>query len=369
MRARFGKFAAQPWCSVTPRRSADHAPEPGETRFAAVPVPQHEYQSSGKFVNSVDYASTATKCKLTACESAVPKDYSRYTRQLDAGDFFRRALEEDVGSGDVTTEATVSGDLYGIGRFRAKRRGVLAGLEVAERIFRELDSEAEATWQCTDGEEVAGGTLLGSVRARVRALLMGERLALNLIQRMSGIATATCQMVRATAPHAARIRDTRKTAPGLRLLDKWAVQIGGGHNHRMGLYDRILIKDNHIAAAGGIQAALEAARRHVQSTGNAIGIDVEARTMKEVAEALATGGFDVLLLDNMGRTGADGSLDVSLLRAAVERVGGRHLTEASGNVTIETVAQIAATGVDFISVGSLTHSVKALDISLNIEVR
>ncbi len=299
----------------------------------------------------------------------MPRDYADYLRQLDTGDFVKRALEEDVGPGDITTEAAVPGDPDGIGRFRAKGPGVLAGLAVAGRVFQALDSGAGLAWQCADGDEVTDGTLLGSVHARVHALLSGERLALNIMQRMSGIATATRRMVHAAAPFRVHIRDTRKTVPGLRLLDKWAVRIGGGENHRMGLYDRILIKDNHIAAAGGIRAALKAARRHVLSTGKTLGIDVEARTLEEVSAALAAGGFDVLLLDNMARADAYGNLDVSMLRTAVQLVAGRYRTEASGNVTLETVAQIAATGVDFISVGSLTHSVKALDISFEIETR
>ena len=296
-------------------------------------------------------------------------EHTVFVRQLDTGGFLQRLLNEDVGPGDVTSESTVPPESSSLGSFRAKEGGILAGCVVAERLFRLADVHADVLWLNADGDEVVRDAVIGSVRAGTRALLMCERLALNIMQRMSGIATATRHIVRAAAPFRARIRDTRKTAPGLRLLDKWAVRIGGGENHRMGLYDRILIKDNHVVAAGGIRAALRAARSHKKISGNAVAIDVEARTLEEVAEALATGGFDVLLLDNMARTGTDGSLDVSMLREAVRLVGGRHLTEASGNVTIETVARIAATGVDYISVGSLTHSVKALDISLDIEVR
>ena len=295
-------------------------------------------------------------------------DHTDFVRQLDKGGFLQRLLDEDVGPGDVTSESTIPSESRSLGSFQAKDDGILAGCVVAERLFSLADVNADVVWLAADGNEVARESVIGSVRARTRAMLMCERLALNIMQRMSGIATATRQMVRAAAPFRARIRDTRKTAPGLRLLDKWAVRIGGGENHRMGLHDRILIKDNHVVAAGGIRAALRAALRHKKISGNAVAIDVEARTLEEVAEALATGGFDVLLLDNMARKGADGSLDVSMLREAVQLVDGRHLTEASGNVTLETVSQIAATGVDFISVGSLTHSVKALDISLDIEV-
>ncbi len=294
-------------------------------------------------------------------------EYAEFVRRLEVSGVLAKLLEEDVGHGDVTSESTIPPTSNGLGSFLAKDGGILAGCAVTERLFRLTDADAEVQWLYADGNEMAQGAVIGSVRARTRALLMAERLALNILQRMSGIATATRRMVHAAAPFRVLIRDTRKTVPGLRLLDKWAVRIGGGENHRMDLYDRILIKDNHIAAAGGIRAALQAARRHVHSTGKVVGIDVEARTLEEVSAALATGGFDVLLLDNMARTDVDGNLDASMLHSAVQLVAGQFRTEASGNVTLETVAQIAATGVDFISVGSLTHSVKALDISFEIE--
>jgi nicotinate-nucleotide pyrophosphorylase (carboxylating) len=195
---------------------------------------------------------------------------------------------------------------------------------------------------------------------------MGERLALNLMQRMSGIATATRAMAEAAGD--ATILDTRKTAPGLRLFDKWAVRLGGGTNHRVGLYDMFLIKDNHIAAAGGIRAAIDAAGRYRKTHAPDLAIEIETRTLDEVDEVLAIGGVDRVLLDNMVEVGDNGLVDVTMLAEAVRRVGGAFETEASGNVTLATVPAIAATGVDFISSGALTHSVRALDISLKIDL-
>ena len=295
-------------------------------------------------------------------------DLPRYIRPLDVARVLESALREDMGFGDVTTEATIPPSTTGIGRFVAKEDGILAGLFVAKQLFGMVDSTAKVEWYERDGGTVAQGEIFGSVQARARSLLLAERLALNILQRMSGIATATREMVQAIEPFPARIRDTRKTVPGLRLLDKWAVRLGGGENHRLGLYDRILIKDNHIAAAGGIRPALEAAQTYARQSNRAIPVDVEARTLAEVSEALTVGGFEVLLLDNMARLRPDGSVDADMLQAAVVLVDGRFGTEASGNVTLQTVRAIAATGVDHISSGSLTHSVRALDISLKIEV-
>ncbi|GIV60355.1 MAG: nicotinate-nucleotide diphosphorylase (carboxylating) [Rhodothermaceae bacterium] len=282
-------------------------------------------------------------------------------------DLIARALAEDVGPGDVTTLATIPEGTRATAAFLAKEDGVLAGLYVAERVFAAVDPAVRVHWHAADGDAVARGTVFGTVEGAARSLLTAERTALNLLQRMSGIATATRRMAGAARP--ARILDTRKTAPGLRLLDKWAVRLGGGENHRIGLFDMILIKDNHIAAAGGVRAAIEAAHRYRHATGRTgLKIEVEARTLDEVEAILATGGVDIILLDNMARRRDDGSVDTSLLREAVARIGGTVQTEASGNVTPETVAAIAATGVDFISSGALTHSVRALDLSLKIDL-
>lgn len=278
------------------------------------------------------------------------------------------ALAEDVGPGDVTTEATIPPGTQATAQFLAKANGVLAGLYLTERVFARVDARLRVQWFQDDGDSVAYGTVFGTVDGPARSLLTAERLALNLLQRMSGIATATRRMQDAALPHPARILDTRKTAPGLRLLDKWAVRLGGGTNHRIGLYDRILIKDNHIAACGGIPQAVEAALQYRQAHNPDLRIEVEARTLDEVRQALGTGGVDILLLDNMAHTNAQGYVDTSLLENALDMIQGRVVTEASGNVTLATVPAIAATGVDYISSGALTHSVTALDLSLKIKL-
>ena len=278
-----------------------------------------------------------------------------------------RALAEDVGAGDVTTEATIPEGTRATARFLLKEDGVVAGLAVAERVFAAVDPDLDVSWTAADGDALVAGTVFGTVAGRARSILTAERLALNLMQRMGGIATAAAEMARAARP--ATVLDTRKTAPGLRALDKWAVRLGGAANHRVGLYDMVLVKDNHVAAAGGVGPAVEAVGAHARRTGRDVPVEVEARTMDEVdavLEAVAGGArVDRVLLDNMVDRTASG-LDTSRLSAAVARVGGRVETEASGNVTLETVGAIAATGVDFISSGALTHSVRALDVSLKV---
>lgn len=279
------------------------------------------------------------------------------------------ALAEDVGEGDVTTQATIPAGTQATARFKVKESGVIAGLAVAERVFAAVDPELRVQWAAADGDRVEPGDRPGQVRGRARSILVAERLALNLVQRMGGIATAAHQMAEAARP--ATVLDTRKTAPGLRQLDKWAVALGGAANHRTGLWDMVLIKDNHIAAAGGVREALLAATRYLEANGLTIPVECETRTLAEVHEALAARADGArlhrLLLDNMAvRTEA--GLDVSRLREAVEAVGGRVQTEASGNVTLDTVRAIAETGVDFISSGALTHSVRALDVSLKVDL-
>lgn len=277
-----------------------------------------------------------------------------------------RALAEDVGAGDVTTLATVPPERRAEATFLAKESGVLAGLAVAERVFAALDPAVEVAWTAHDGAPVEAGAAFGTVRGPARAILTAERTALNLLQRMSGIATATARMVEAARP--ATVLDTRKTAPGLRALDKWAVRLGGGQNHRAGLFDAILVKDNHVAAAGGLRPAIEAARRYRENHAPGMLLEVEARTLDEVREVLEAGGADRVLLDNMVRHHDDGSIDVAMLAEAVRLVGGRLETEASGTITLETAAAVAATGVTFLSSGALTHSVRALDLSLAVEL-
>ncbi|MCC6455880.1 MAG: carboxylating nicotinate-nucleotide diphosphorylase [Caldilineaceae bacterium] len=266
----------------------------------------------------------------------------------------QRALDEDSGDqGDVTTLATIPADLQQAGIMLAKAPGVVAGLSVARQSFLQVDPTVEFTPLVEEGAQVSPGTHIAKVTGPARALLTGERVALNFLQRMSGIATATSRYVAAVAGTKARILDTRKTAPGLRLLDKWAVVLGGGHNHRIGLYDMAMIKDNHIAAAGGITAAVERVR---QRWGRQLPIEVEVGNLEQLREALAL-AVDQIMLDNMG---------LAEMSAAVKLVDGRVPLEASGNVSLETVAAIAATGVDYISVGKLTHSVEALDISFKL---
>ena len=279
-----------------------------------------------------------------------------------------RALQEDVGPGDVTTTATVPPETTATGRFLSKEDGTLAGCHVADRVFAALDETLVTSWTTSDGHAVTAGMVVGTVQGSARSMLTAERLVLNLMQRMSGIATATRRMQEAAHPHEARILDTRKTAPGLRLLDKWAVQIGGGTNHRLGLYDQILIKDNHIAAAGGLRQAVEAAQTFRRQQDQNLPIEVETRTLDEVQQALDVGNIEMILLDNMAHLKPDGTTDTDTLQEAVKLVDGQVKTEASGNVTLDTVPAIAATGVDYISSGALTHSTQALDISLNIEL-
>lgn len=269
---------------------------------------------------------------------------------VDIAQCIRRALDEDIGSGDVTTNTIVPANAPLRGRIIAKQNGVIAGLAIAEAVWRELDERITFTPQVTDGAKVNNRTIVAEVAGPARALLTGERTALNFLGRMSGIATLTRQFVDAISGTHAVILDTRKTAPGLRLTDKLAVRIGGGQNHRTGLFDMVLIKDNHIDFAGSITAAVT----RVRESGTKLEIEVEARTLKHVREALAL-EVERILLDNMS---------LELMREAVELTAGRAKLEASGNVSLENVLEVARTGVDYISVGALTHSPKVFDVSL-----
>lgn len=268
----------------------------------------------------------------------------------------RNALEEDIGAGDVTTTAVLTGTETGAARAVAKTDLVLAGIDVFRRTFLLLDPEIRFTAHFEDGRTIKRGEILAELTGGLAGILTAERTALNFLQRLSGIATTTRFYVEAVTGTRARILDTRKTAPGLRILDKYAVRIGGGGNHRFALYDGVLIKDNHITAAGGITPAIDRARQHIPHT---LKIEVEVKNIAEVREALAAGA-DAVMLDNM-TPGAMGE--------AVLLIGGRVPVEASGNVTLANVRQIAETGVDFISVGALTHSVTAADISLLVNVK
>lgn len=265
----------------------------------------------------------------------------------------RNALAEDIGDGDVTTLNTIPAGAVLTADFLVKEEGVVAGLDVARLVFVQLDPGVRFMAHSVDGDQVHPRQVVATVVGSGRSILTGERVALNFMQRMSGIATMTRRFVDAVAGTRAVILDTRKTAPGLRLLDKWAVRMGGGQNHRVGLYDMALIKDNHIAAVGGIT---EAVRRVVAGDDRHRPIEVEVQNFEQLREALKQ-PIDRILLDNMTST---------QMAEAVRITAGRIPLEASGNVNLQTVADIAATGVDYISVGALTHSVKALDISLDI---
>ncbi len=265
-------------------------------------------------------------------------------------DCLRRALDEDIGTGDVTTDRIVSAGATLRGKIVAKEAGVIAGLDIAQNVFLLLDREIDFTANVTEGESVVSGTVLADISGAARALLTGERTALNFLGRMSGIATLTRQFVDAVSGTAAKILDTRKTAPGLRILDKLAVRRGGGVNHRIGLFDMVMIKDNHIDFAGSIAEAVN----RVRAAKSNLEIEVEARTLGHVQEALNL-GVERILLDNM---------TVEMMREAVKLNSGQARLEASGNVTLDTVRQIAESGVDFISIGALTHSARAFDVSL-----
>lgn len=263
----------------------------------------------------------------------------------------KQALAEDIGDGDVTTLCTVPAEATLNGRFIAKQAGVIAGLQVAKLSFSLVDGRVQFVPHVADGDWVASKTVIAEVSGPVRALLSAERVALNFLQRMSGIATLTRRFVEAVQETPAVILDTRKTAPGLRVLDKWAVRLGGGQNHRLGLYDMVLIKDNHIAAVGSITETVARVRAQDERKR---AIEVEVKTLEELQEALEL-DVDRIMLDNMS---------LEEMGAAVRLARGRVPLEASGNVTLENVAAVAATGVDYISIGMLTHSVQAMDISL-----
>ena len=264
------------------------------------------------------------------------------------------ALTEDIGSGDITTLSTVPKGTPSRAQLVAKEDFVLAGMEVVERVFKLLDADVAFEALKQDGQQIVRGDVLAWIKGDAHTLLQGERVALNLMQRMSGIATHTAAFVEAVAGTDAIIVDTRKTMPGLRVLDKYSVRMGGGQNHRTSLYDGVLIKENHIAAAGGITAAVQGARGRAPHT---LKIEVETESLQDVQEALDAGA-DIIMLDNM-------TLD--MLREAVDLIGGRAVTEASGGVNLDTVTEIAKTGVNLISVGALTHSSRAVDISMLFE--
>lgn len=262
-------------------------------------------------------------------------------------------LEEDVGSGDITTENIIPQTATTVGLIQAKQHGIVAGINVARLVFKTLSPDIVFTPMVQDGDAVEEHTILAKIEGDARVILTGERLALNLMQHMSGIATLTASFVKLAEGTKAHVVDTRKTLPGLRMLEKYAIRVGGGRNHRMGLYDAVMIKDNHIKVAGSIKRAIEMTRAEISHT---IKIEVETETLEQVKEAVEAKA-DIIMLDNMS---------VDMMKEAVRYIDGRAVVEASGGVTKERLAAIAKTGVDVISIGALTNSAPILDISLDI---
>ncbi len=265
------------------------------------------------------------------------------------------ALCEDIGTGDITTESTISEDKIAHGLYKAKESGVLCGIGVAKRVFELINGEIQFTAMKNDGDRIEKGEIIAEVRGKATDVLTGERIGLNLMQRMSGIATRTAEAVKAVEGYSSKICDTRKTTPGLRVLEKYAVKVGGGTNHRFNLADGVLIKDNHIVAAGSITAAVAAAKKNAPHT---LKIEVEVENFTQLEEALKAGA-DIIMLDNMS---------CEDMKKAVQIVNGRAITEASGNMGDRNLSEVAACGVDLISIGALTHSVRALDISLKFTI-
>ncbi|MDR1880489.1 MAG: carboxylating nicotinate-nucleotide diphosphorylase [Tannerellaceae bacterium] len=270
-------------------------------------------------------------------------------------ELIKLAFAEDIGDGDHTTLCCIPSDAMGRSRLLIKEEGILAGVEMAKRIFHTFDPGLRVTVYLHDGEAVKKGDVAFLVEGKVQALLQTERLVLNVMQRMSGIATATHRYVKALEGTKTRVLDTRKTTPGMRMIEKEAVRIGGGMNHRIGLFDMILLKDNHVDFAGGIAQAITRAKSYLKENGMNLKIEIEVRNFRELEEALDTGGIDRIMLDNF---------TVEETREAVRRINGRYETESSGGITFDTLRPYAEAGVDYISIGALTHSVKSLDMSL-----
>lgn len=269
--------------------------------------------------------------------------------------FIADALVEDVGDGDHSSLSAIPADVTSRARLLVKDVGILAGVELATKIFGQVDPKLRVSIRIQDGSSVQYGDIAFTVEGPARSILTAERLVLNCMQRMSAIATKAAHLQTLISGTKATILDTRKTTPNFRLLEKWAVAIGGGRNHRIGLYDMIMLKDNHIDMAGGIEQAIIRAKDYLRATNRQLLIEVETRNLKEVTEVLKIGGVDIIMLDNM---------PVDQMKEAVAMIGGKLKTEASGGITEETIRQVAECGVDFISLGALTHTVKSLDLSL-----
>jgi nicotinate-nucleotide pyrophosphorylase (carboxylating) len=265
------------------------------------------------------------------------------------------AIREDLGDGDHTTLAVIPEDKTGKARLVAKENGIIAGLDFAGIVYGKFNEKIDLVNYFHDGDPIEKGDIVFEVSGNARDILSSERLVLNFMQRMSGISTYTRKLLDIIDDLPVKLLDTRKTTPNLRMLEKWAVLIGGGTNHRIGLYDMIMLKDNHVDLAGGIKSAVGKAAQYLKTTGKQLKIEVETRNLKEVEEAIHTGQVDIIMLDNMS---------VTDMKKAVEMIDGKIITEASGNVNENTIREIAECGVDFISVGALTHSIKSLDLSL-----
>ncbi|HJC17205.1 MAG TPA: carboxylating nicotinate-nucleotide diphosphorylase [Candidatus Alistipes stercorigallinarum] len=264
-------------------------------------------------------------------------------------------IKEDIGDGDHTSLCCIPADAHGRMRLLCKQEGVIAGIEVAQMVLDRLDPEMRFEQILNDGDRVKPGDVAFYVSGRLRSLLQAERILLNIMQRMSGVATQTAFYVKHLEGLHTRILDTRKTTPGMRVLDKMAVKLGGGENHRMGLFDMILLKDNHIDFAGGIRKAITDAREYLRAKGKQLPIECEVRSLEDIDEVFAAGGVDRIMFDNF---------TPEMTRKAVEKVAGRCETESSGGITLETMRAYAECGVDFISVGALTHQIRSLDMSL-----
>ncbi len=276
---------------------------------------------------------------------------------MELRDFIKAALSEDLGNGDHTSLATIPKNKIGQAHLLVKDEGIIAGLELSQQIFNEIDNSLIQNITAIDGQFVHYGDILFTVSGSVRSILTAERLVLNCMQRMSGIATTTNKYVKAVEEYGTKILDTRKTTPLMRYLEKWAVRIGGGQNHRFGLFDMILIKDNHVDSAGGIEQALQSAKKYLIENDLSIPIEIETRNIDEVQQALNAEIADRIMLDNF---------TPALLKEAIDFINNKVVTEASGGITLDNIKAYAATGVDYISVGALTHSVKSLDLSLKI---
>lgn len=273
-------------------------------------------------------------------------------------DFIQLALAEDLGEGDHSTLGAIPASKKSKAQLLVKDEGLIAGLTVAEKIFHEVDPSLKITFYKKEGDLIHKGEVAFIVEGSARSILSAERLVLNCMQRMSGIATYAHRLCKLIEGTNAQLMDTRKTTPNFRLMEKWAVAIGGGKNHRYALYDMVMLKDNHIDMAGGIRPAIENTKKYLKEQNKKLKIEVETRTLKEVGEVLEVGGVDVIMLDNMS---------LEDMRKAVQLIDGKFKTEASGGITETSLRSVAECGVDYISVGALTHSVKSLDMSLKVE--